>query len=311
MKKTLLMALLAGTMAFLSPKSDAQTYYPPLSSKINPFKQPDQLKLLVWDSLSGWIDRKSFCEHVLLEDNTKDITPIPGKFESGNFARQLNINCYGTSGYRIKPDSNFIYDTTNIGKFNIPVYTASVSAPGFGHGVNWLFIADNPNEGDIGKESPLDFSDGVIIEPQTGKIVKPGSSSLPLNSEISIFQTYWNYNQGNVCDTKPFLKFFLKEGKVDSVWHDPKLVLNRNDTTSTSVERLEDVALDFSLSQNYPNPFNPNTSIRYSVPKTSRVSLKVYDMLGREIETLTDSEQTAGEYQTGFNALRFPSGVYF
>ncbi len=66
----------------------------------------------------------------------------------------------------------------------------------------------------------------------------------------------------------------------------------------------------FSLSNNYPNPFNPATVISYSVPKYERVTLKVYDVLGRLVETLVDREVPAGEHKAVFNGSRLASGVY-
>ena len=67
----------------------------------------------------------------------------------------------------------------------------------------------------------------------------------------------------------------------------------------------------YSLSQNYPNPFNPSTIISYSVPKSSMVSIKVYDALGREIETLVNEQKSPGNYKIIFNAGKLASGVYF
>ncbi len=67
----------------------------------------------------------------------------------------------------------------------------------------------------------------------------------------------------------------------------------------------------YSLSQNYPNPFNSATKIPYSIPKNSDVSLKVYDMLGREVRTLTSGYQSAGDYIVMFNSGNLSSGVYF
>ncbi len=67
----------------------------------------------------------------------------------------------------------------------------------------------------------------------------------------------------------------------------------------------------FSLNQNYPNPFNPVTMVSYELPVDARVSLKIYDMLGREMETLVDANQEAGVRFAEWNASGFPSGVYF
>ncbi len=67
----------------------------------------------------------------------------------------------------------------------------------------------------------------------------------------------------------------------------------------------------FTLEQNYPNPFNPSTLIRYSLPSTEQVSLKVFDMLGREVTVLVNARQAAGRYEVSFNAMNLPSGLYF
>ncbi len=73
----------------------------------------------------------------------------------------------------------------------------------------------------------------------------------------------------------------------------------------------EEIPDGFSLSQNYPNPFNPYTKINYSVPKTSFVILKVYDMLGKEVITLVNEEKTIGNYEINFDGSKLSSGVYF
>lgn len=68
---------------------------------------------------------------------------------------------------------------------------------------------------------------------------------------------------------------------------------------------------DFIIFQNYPNPFNPTTSIQYKVSSIEWVSLKVYDILGRQIATLVNEEKPEGNYVVTFNEEGLPSGVYF
>ncbi len=67
----------------------------------------------------------------------------------------------------------------------------------------------------------------------------------------------------------------------------------------------------FMLDQNYPNPFNPFTTIRYSIPKSSLVSLKVYNILGNEVATLVNEEKPVGNYEAKFDASGLASGIYF
>ncbi len=76
------------------------------------------------------------------------------------------------------------------------------------------------------------------------------------------------------------------------------------------VKVVEGVPFTYSLSQNYPNPFNPSTTIRYQLPQDGFVTLKIYDILGREVTTLVNEEKTKGRYEVNFNASNFASGVY-
>jgi hypothetical protein len=68
---------------------------------------------------------------------------------------------------------------------------------------------------------------------------------------------------------------------------------------------------DFVLYQNYPNPFNPNTKIKFVIPKSSFVNLKIYNVLGKDVATLVNEERPAENHEVEFNATDLPSGVYF
>lgn len=87
-------------------------------------------------------------------------------------------------------------------------------------------------------------------------------------------------------------------------------VFNVMDSSVTSVPDSTSPT-EFSLSQNYPNPFNPVTVLGYSLPASARVELKVYTILGEELQTLFSGDQTEGSYTAVWDASRFPSGVYF
>jgi photosystem II stability/assembly factor-like uncharacterized protein len=78
-----------------------------------------------------------------------------------------------------------------------------------------------------------------------------------------------------------------------------------------SIEDQQKSSLTFLLSQNYPNPFNPSTNIQYAISSRQFVTLKVYDVLGKEIATLVNEEKSPGSYETEFNASHLASGIYY
>ncbi|HUI28861.1 MAG TPA: sugar-binding protein [Candidatus Acidoferrales bacterium] len=89
-------------------------------------------------------------------------------------------------------------------------------------------------------------------------------------------------------------------------------VSNQVSAVATGVENQHSgIPTEYSLGQNYPNPFNPTTVISYQLPVVSNVTLRVYDVLGREVETLVNERQTAGNYSVTIDARDLPSGLYF
>jgi serine protease len=72
-----------------------------------------------------------------------------------------------------------------------------------------------------------------------------------------------------------------------------------------------EIPKEFSLGQNYPNPFNPVTNIQFGLPKNSFVTIKIFDMLGREVSVLVNEYKEAGTYEVNFNASKLSSGMYF
>ena len=122
---------------------------------------------------------------------------------------------------------------------------------------------------------------------------------------------------GTMCDTANGGSNYMDNEAGFGVNHD--FTLTSNDLTIndsygviTAIERDNSAKTPatFKLSQNYPNPFNPSTIIQYNLPKTGLVSLKIYDILGREVATLVNEQQVAGVYKVTFDASKLASGVY-
>ena len=90
-----------------------------------------------------------------------------------------------------------------------------------------------------------------------------------------------------------------------------KLNVQYSVITAISENTISNIPRDFNLSQNYPNPFNPTTNIKFDIPKSGNVSLKVYNELGKEVNTLVNSFRNAGAYEINFDASGLSSGIYF
>ena len=89
------------------------------------------------------------------------------------------------------------------------------------------------------------------------------------------------------------------------------LLLAQKETDNNTTKEINSLPINYSLSQNYPNPFNPVTKISYSIAKQGLVTLKIYDIIGREIKTLVNEVKQAGYYTVDFNGSSLASGVYF
>jgi len=112
------------------------------------------------------------------------------------------------------------------------------------------------------------------------------------------------------------LTYLDLDAQEGTVWYDNVTLRSINSTPVSEIK--SDAPFNFFISQNYPNPFNPTTTIKFSVPASLNpskggtfVSLKVYDLLGREVTTLVDEEKAPGNYEVKFDATNLPSGIYF
>jgi hypothetical protein len=88
------------------------------------------------------------------------------------------------------------------------------------------------------------------------------------------------------------------------------LISNKTGSWTKEILLGYELPKEFRIEQNYPNPFNPETKICYQVPEAKQISIKVYDILGREVMTLVDGKQEAGYYEIKFNGKNLSSGIY-
>lgn len=109
------------------------------------------------------------------------------------------------------------------------------------------------------------------------------------------------HNGVTICISQDALEAHLGHGdKLDSC-----------ERSSDNLSGTENQPLDYSLAQNYPNPFNPSTAIKFSLPKSTFVKLTVYDVSGREVQTLVNNYLNSGTYSVNFDGSKLSSGVYY
>ena len=141
-----------------------------------------------------------------------------------------------------------------------------------------------------------------------------GYISYMLAATLSGNSTNWVDNNVTLGNKKT-IKFYYKICSVDvgtneSPTTTPIMFYGTGPIWKNSEENNTSNITTFSLSQNYPNPFNPSTKISYSIKEEGLVTLKVYDILGKEIATLINENKPAGTYEAEFNASQLPSGMY-
>jgi len=119
---------------------------------------------------------------------------------------------------------------------------------------------------------------------------------------------WYEYLSGDSLDvTDVNYSVALNPGDI-KVFTDKKIT---NPNLITIINEMDFVPDDFVLTQNYPNPFNPSTTIMFSLPNSEMVSLKIYDIIGREVINLMNEHKPAGNYSIKFDASSLSSGVYF
>ncbi len=145
---------------------------------------------------------------------------------------------------------------------------------------------------------------GADIDPQAEYTVTVNETVPPVLDQLGI-------KYSDLYLMRDTTEFLALSNYVKSLGTVSPSIAGRITDVKRIVEQGSLSAQRFELLQNYPNPFNPTTVISYQISAVSHVTLKVYDVLGREVETLVNENQNAGNYTVTFDGSSFPSGVYF
>ncbi|HSD62192.1 MAG TPA: T9SS type A sorting domain-containing protein [Ignavibacteriaceae bacterium] len=157
--------------------------------------------------------------------------------------------------------------------------------------------------------------EGVTLNWETSSETNNSGFDIERSTDDIVFKKI-GYVKGNGTTSEAH-SYSFKDGGVSSVggivFYRLKQIDYDGSCKYSEAIKVEDAFLpaNFSLSQNYPNPFNPETSIKFGIPKESKVTLKVFNVLGKEIETVVDQKLDQGYYNYKWNGSKFASGVYF
>lgn len=148
----------------------------------------------------------------------------------------------------------------------------------------------------------LNFNDSILCATRKDTLGVPieGNTYYIFGEKFGYLYFYREY--GSPLSNSPYEKYMVG-AIIDGVTYGSILM---------DIHQIfSEIPEHYTLEQNYPNPFNPSTVIKFSLMKTSNVSLVVYDQLGREIQTLVNGRKNAGTYQYLFNANELSNGIYF
>lgn len=195
----------------------------------------------------------------------------------------------------------FVNDNT--GWVTGSVYTILKSTDG---GVSWTNLM-TPGLDNMGDSPPAIYTSVYFIDENTGWFTSShsfgGSIYKSTNGGLN-----WTTDFPTTQDKKLYSIDFSNSSYGWAVGQAGTVLGTADRVTGVS---NNNIAGKYSLSQNYPNPFNPVTNIKYQITNNGIVTLKVFDIMGREISTIVNEKQNSGTYEVKFNANSIPSGVYF
>ena len=247
-----------------------------------------------WNLANGWSEGNDHGAFARGEPNVNDFTPYPTFYHMTFFQKYFgDVLVKSKFNKVLNSDITAFTSSFNSGQAGIALFNTSsnnktlkIDLQNFeaGENIYWYQLQDEFANGN--------FSSKVFINGNG-----PNQASGGPNNYSEIPPYSFSIEDSIKINCPPFSAIYMLI--------DGKTIVNVENTADNLKPEI------FELYQNYPNPFNPSTIIRYSIPKKSNVSLKVYDLLGKEIATLVNSEKLPGNYEVEFSAYGLASGVYF
>ena len=213
---------------------------------------------------------------------------------------------YGANWFQVKPGSSSEVPSMCNSVFDKSICYATTWSSSQVYktndfGTTWNITSNNSGSGwgsDVCREDPTIVLTGNYGS-QAYLTTNAGTSFFNVNSGLS------GAGAGLMGPDSGWL-LNMQTGSLYKMNINYSIITNVNESTVSGI-----VPSSFELSQNYPNPFNPTTNIKFALPVSGNVSLKVYDRLGKEVNVLTDGFKAAGTYEINFDASSLTSGVYF
>ena len=147
----------------------------------------------------------------------------------------------------------------------------------------------------------------VSVSQNGGSYTLYGSNTFNITPTMKTYS--FNFIMNNTTDAQA--QFVVGVGNSTVAMKLDNIVMHEHDFGTPVVRKSEVLPSRYSLLQNYPNPFNPTTTISFALPKKSIVSLKIYDVIGKEVATVVNTQLESGYYSYVWNATSIPSGMYF
>ncbi|MDH7605153.1 MAG: T9SS type A sorting domain-containing protein [Melioribacter sp.] len=264
------------------------------------------------------ISKKNYIDASIVNTFLEDGSPIVITGPDSNSGAADN-KWHLRTGYG---NNNTIFTSSEIRGENAPVIKTKITVPENGTYDIWVNFWANPSA-DWRIKSGLSLDNMQTYRHIACQSVDENDYEVPLTANQSNYFLYQAYVGRIVINDDLSFYIYIDDnairtgttntltGDLTRTWYDGISYAKVDTNGTVDVEENNFIPKEFVLYQNYPNPFNPSTKITYELSKASFVTLKVYDVLGREVVTLINQHQNPGRHEAIFNASHLSSGVYF